>query len=234
MAAAPLPLKNSSNSGTPPSSRPLACDGVQGVGVGVVEGIRTFWKGYLRLALVAIPVRLVTAERAEATPKFHQIDRKSKQRIHYIKVANGDKKVGKDDIVMGYEVEPGNYVLLEKGELDAVRLETRHTIELTQFVDASEIDAAVFRAALLPAARRRRRRRRLPRHPRRAARGAQGRHRPTDFARPRKPRRALRRRRGSRARHVALRQRDPRRRRHLRLAWPSRSRGRTCWRWPSS
>jgi DNA end-binding protein Ku len=110
----------------------------------LAENIRTFWKGYLRLALVAIPVRLVSAERAEATPRFHQIDRKSKQRIRYVKVAAGDKKVASDDIVMGYEVEPGNYVLLEKNELDAVRLETRHTIELTQFVDANDVDPLYF------------------------------------------------------------------------------------------
>ncbi len=110
----------------------------------MAENIRTFWKGYLRLALVAIPVRLVSAERSEATPRFHQIDRKSKQRIRYVKVAAGDKKVANEDIVMGYEVEPGNYVLLEKGELDAVRLETRHTIELTQFVDANDVDPLYF------------------------------------------------------------------------------------------
>ena len=109
----------------------------------MAESIRTFWKGYLRLALVAIPVRLVAAERAEATPRFHQIDRKTKQRIRYIKMA-GERKVSGDDIVMGYEVEPGNYVLLEKDELDAVRLETRHTIELTQFVDAGDIDPLYF------------------------------------------------------------------------------------------
>jgi DNA end-binding protein Ku len=109
----------------------------------VAETIRTFWKGFLRLALVAIPVRLVSAERSEAIPKFHQIDRKSKQRIRYIKMA-GERKVGGEDIVMGYEVEPGNYVLLEKDELDAVRLETRHTIELTQFVDAGDIDPLYF------------------------------------------------------------------------------------------
>lgn len=110
----------------------------------MAESIRTFWKGYLRLALVAIPVRLVAAERAEATPRFHQIDRQSKQRIRYLKVGAGDRKVANEDIVMGYEVEPGNYVLLEKDELDAVRLETRHTIELTQFVDACDIDPVYF------------------------------------------------------------------------------------------
>lgn len=110
----------------------------------MADNVRTFWKGYLRLALVAIPVRLVAAERAEASPRFHQIDRKSKQRIRYLKVAAGERKVSPEDIVMGYEVEPGNYVLLEKAELDAVRLETRHTIELTQFVDAADIDPLYF------------------------------------------------------------------------------------------
>ena len=80
----------------------------------MAKNIRTFWKGYLRLALVAIPVRLVSAEQSEETPHFHQIDRKSKQRIRYLKVATGDKSVAKEDIVMGYEVEPGNYVLLER------------------------------------------------------------------------------------------------------------------------
>ena len=110
----------------------------------MAQNVRTFWKGYLRLALVAIPVRLVSAEIAQATPHFHQIDRKSKQRIHYLKVAANDRKVASEDIVMGYEVEPGNYVLLEKDELNAVKLETRHTIELTQFVDAADIDPLYF------------------------------------------------------------------------------------------
>jgi DNA end-binding protein Ku len=110
----------------------------------MAESVRTFWKGHLRLALVTIPIRLVTAEKASATPRFHQIDRNTKQRIRYIKVVPGKGEVTKEDIVMGYEVEPGNYVLMEDGELDAVRLETRHTIELTQFVDLAEIDPLYF------------------------------------------------------------------------------------------
>ena len=110
----------------------------------MAESVRTFWKGYIRLALVTIPVRLVAAERAQATPKFHQIDRTSKQRIRYLKVTPGKGEVAKENIVMGYEIEPGNYVLMEKDELDAVRLETKHTIELTQFVDATEIDPLYF------------------------------------------------------------------------------------------
>ncbi len=108
------------------------------------ESVRTFWKGYLRLALVAIPIKLVSAEKAEATPRFHQIDRKSRQRIRYLKVAPGKGEVAREDIVMGYEVEPGNYVLMEDGELDSVKLESRHTIELVQFVESDEIEPLYF------------------------------------------------------------------------------------------
>ena len=108
------------------------------------ESVRTFWKGYLRLALVNIPIRLVSAERAEAEVHFHQVDRQSRQRIKYIKVAPGRGEVKKDDIVMAYEVEPGNYVFMEDADLDALKLSTRHTVELTQFVDHDEIDPLYF------------------------------------------------------------------------------------------
>lgn len=107
-------------------------------------GVRSFWKGHLRLSLVTIPVRLVSATRADGTVSFHQVDRKSRQRVRYQKVVPGKGEVDKDDIVRGYEVEPGEYVLLEDDELDALKLETRHTIELTQFVDACEIDPLYF------------------------------------------------------------------------------------------
>lgn len=105
---------------------------------------RSFWKGHLRLSLVTIPVRLVTATRSDTAVSFHQVDRKTKQRVRYQKVVPGVGEIDKDDIVRGYEVEPGNYVLLEDEELDALKLETRHTIELTQFVDACEIDPLYF------------------------------------------------------------------------------------------
>lgn len=106
--------------------------------------VRSFWKGHLRLSLVTIPVRLVSATRTDGAVSFHQVDRKTKQRIRYQKVVPGSGEVEKDDIVRGFEVEPGNYVLLEDEELDALKLETRHTIELTQFVDACDIDPLYF------------------------------------------------------------------------------------------
>lgn len=106
--------------------------------------IRTFWKGELRLALVSIPVRMVTATKTSAQLRFHQVHRDSKKRIKYAKMAPGVGEVGMDEIVHGYEVEPGNYVLLEDEELDSLKLKSRHTIELTDFVDVCEIDPLYF------------------------------------------------------------------------------------------
>jgi DNA end-binding protein Ku len=110
----------------------------------MAESTRTFWKGHLRLALVSIPVRLVAAERAESEMRFHQVDRNSRQRIRYLKVAPGKGEVKKEDIVLGYEFEPGNYVFMEDEELDSLKLSSRHTIELSQFVDADEIEPLYF------------------------------------------------------------------------------------------
>jgi DNA end-binding protein Ku len=108
------------------------------------DSSRSFWKGYLRLALVSIPVRLISAERAGSEIKFHQVDRVSKQRIRYAKIAPGRGEVAKEDIATAYEFEPGNYVFIEDDELDALKLPSRHAIELTQFVDAAEIDPLYF------------------------------------------------------------------------------------------
>jgi DNA end-binding protein Ku len=108
------------------------------------ERIRSFWKGHLRLSLVIIPVRMVTATRADGHISFHQVHRETKQRIRYQKTAPGVGKVEQTDIVSGYEIEPGQYVLFEGEELDELKLKTRHTIELTQFVDSCEIDPLYF------------------------------------------------------------------------------------------
>jgi len=110
----------------------------------MAANVRSFWKGHLRLSLVTIPVRLVSAARSDGAVAFHQVDRKTRQRVRYQKVVPGAGEVDKDDIVRGYEVEPGHYVLLEDEELDSLKLETRRTIELTQFVDACEIDPLYF------------------------------------------------------------------------------------------
>ena len=110
----------------------------------MAEFVRTFWKGHLRLALVSIPIKLVTAEKSEAEIHFHQVDRESKKRIKYIKVVPGKGEIKKENIAMAYEVEPGNYVFMDDTDLDNLKLKSRQVVELTQFVDADEIDPLYF------------------------------------------------------------------------------------------
>lgn len=105
---------------------------------------RAYWQGQIRLALVSIPVEIYTATKSGAQIAFHQIHEPSGQRIKYEKVAPGVGAVEPDEIVKGYEVEKGEYILLEQDEIDAVKLESRKTLELTQFVDADEIDVLYY------------------------------------------------------------------------------------------
>ncbi|KTF69104.1 Ku protein [Sphingomonas sp. HT-1] len=105
---------------------------------------RAYWQGQIRLALVSIPVEIYTATKSGAQIAFHQIHEPSGQRIKYEKVAPGVGTVEPDEIVKGYEIEKGEYVLLEQDEIDAVKLESKKTLELTQFVDADEIDVLYY------------------------------------------------------------------------------------------
>ncbi len=105
---------------------------------------RAYWQGQIRLALVSIPVEIYTATRSGAQIAFHQIHEPSGQRIKYEKVAPGVGAVEPDEIVKGYEIGKGEYVLLEQDEIDAVKLESKKTLELTQFVDADEIDVLYY------------------------------------------------------------------------------------------
>ncbi|KRB81383.1 DNA repair protein [Sphingomonas sp. Root710] len=105
---------------------------------------RAYWQGQIRLALVSIPVEIYNATSSSATVAFHQIHEPSGKRIKYEKVVPGVGPVDTDDIVKGYEVSKGNYVLLEQDEIDAVKLESKRTLELIQFVDADAIDVLYF------------------------------------------------------------------------------------------
>ena len=105
---------------------------------------RAYWQGQIRLALVSIPVEIYSATKSGAQISFHQIHEPTGQRIKYEKVVPGVGPVDVDEIVKGYEVEKGEYVLLEQDEIDAVKLESKKTLELTQFVDASEIDVLYY------------------------------------------------------------------------------------------
>ena len=105
---------------------------------------RAYWQGQIRLALVSIPVEVYSATKSGAQISFNQIHEPSGKRIHYEKVVEGIGPVDRDEIVKGYEISKGNYVLLDQEEIDAVKIESRKTLELVQFVDAGEIDVFYF------------------------------------------------------------------------------------------
>ncbi len=105
---------------------------------------RAYWQGQIRLALVSIPVEIYPAVKSGAQISFRQIHEPSGKRVKYEKVVPGIGPIDTDEIVKGYEVEKGSYVLLEPDEIDAVKLESKKTLELTQFVDAHEIDVLYY------------------------------------------------------------------------------------------
>ncbi|ROU02904.1 Ku protein [Histidinibacterium lentulum] len=105
---------------------------------------RAVWKGQLRLSLVSIPVELHSATRSNAKVSFRQIHGPSGQRVRYEKTVPGVGPVPSDEILKGYETGDGEYLLLEPEEIDAIRLETKKTLELVQFVGACDIPPIYF------------------------------------------------------------------------------------------
>ncbi|MXO63447.1 Ku protein [Qipengyuania oceanensis] len=105
---------------------------------------RAYWQGQIRLALVSIPVEIYTATKSGAKISFNQIHEPSGKRISYEKVVPGIGPVDRDEIIRGYEVSKGNYVLLEDEEIEAVKIESKRTLELVQFVDTCEIDPLYY------------------------------------------------------------------------------------------
>ena len=101
---------------------------------------RAYWRGQIRLALVSIPVEMFTAVKSGASIQFRQIHEPSGKPIQYEKVVAGIGPVDRDEILKGYEIGKGNYVLLQEDEIEAVRLESTKTLELVQFVDLDEVD----------------------------------------------------------------------------------------------
>jgi len=105
---------------------------------------RAYWSGNIRLSLVSIPVDIVPATKPAAKIAFHQVHKPSGSRVKYQKVVPGIGEVENDDIVKGYEVEKGKYVLLTDEEIDQIKLEAKKTIDLVQFVDLHEIDQLYY------------------------------------------------------------------------------------------
>jgi DNA end-binding protein Ku len=105
---------------------------------------RAYWRGQIRLALVSIPVEIFSATKSGAQIAFNQIHEPTGKRIKYEKVVPGVGPVDPEEIVRGYQYEKGSYVVVSDEELEAVKLESKKTLELTQFVDYDEVDVLYF------------------------------------------------------------------------------------------
>jgi DNA end-binding protein Ku len=105
---------------------------------------RPYWSGQIQISLVSFGVKLFVATEAKSEIRFHQLSRKSGERIKHQKVSTDEGPVDNSDIVKGYEYRKGEYVTIEPDEIEHLRIASKHTLEVTQFVDADELDPEFF------------------------------------------------------------------------------------------
>lgn len=101
---------------------------------------RPTWQGHLKLSLVTCPVSLYTAINSGGDVHFNLINPKTNNRIRMITTDPDTGPVNRSDLVKGYEVSKGEYILLTDEEIKSVRLESTKTIDIERFVPAEEID----------------------------------------------------------------------------------------------
>jgi DNA end-binding protein Ku len=109
---------------------------------------RPYWSGRIQVSLVSFGVQLFVATESKSQISFHQISRSTGERIRHQKVlqsaVDSDNEtaaeaVGKDEIVKGYEYRKGEYVLVESSELENLKVPSKHTIDVSQFVTMDEL-----------------------------------------------------------------------------------------------
>jgi DNA end-binding protein Ku len=106
---------------------------------------RPYWKGYLKLSLVSCPIALTPATSSTEKVSFRQVNKETGNRIRYKKVdAETDEEVPGDQIGKGYEVGKNEYLIMDDEELEAVELESNHTIDIDQFVPFAQIDKRYY------------------------------------------------------------------------------------------
>src|SRR5215831_12483891 len=107
---------------------------------------RAYWKGYLKLSLVSCPIALFPATSEREKISFHQLNKETGNRIRYRKVdAETGDEVSQDNIIKGYELGKSEYIELDPEELEAVAIESKHTLEIEEFVPKKDIDELYLR-----------------------------------------------------------------------------------------
>ena len=109
--------------------------------------VRAYWKGSLKLSLVSCPVLLYPASTSSDKTRFHMINKETGNRLkqQMVDAVTGDV-VENGQKGRGYELKKGEYVEIEKDELDAVQIESNHTIDIDSFVPEQEIDKRYLRS----------------------------------------------------------------------------------------
>src|SRR5271169_1348113 len=106
-----------------------------------VPAVRPYWKGYIKLALVSCPIGLWTASSSGDRVAFRQINKKTGNRLRQQLVDDETREpVEAAEKGRGYEYAKGSYLMIEDHELDAIEIESNHTIEIDSFVPRGEID----------------------------------------------------------------------------------------------
>jgi DNA end-binding protein Ku len=111
---------------------------------------RPYWSGPIVISLVSFSVKLFVATEARSQIAFHQLSRATGERVKYRKSAGTDEDsapttaLANDDIVKGYEYRKGQYVTIEPADLANLRVPSKHSLDVAQFVPASEIDPAFY------------------------------------------------------------------------------------------
>ncbi len=107
--------------------------------------MRSVWKGHIQFSLVTIPVRIYNAIETAETIKFNQLHQGCNGPIGYDKRCKKcNKVVSSQEIVKGYQYEPEQYVILESGDFEKIKLKSTKIIEIEGFVNASEVDPMLF------------------------------------------------------------------------------------------
>ena len=105
---------------------------------------RPIWSGSISFGLVNVPVKLFTAVRKKSV-RFHQLHAADGARIQQKRVCSVDgEEVAYEDLVKGYELFPGQYVVIDPDELDALDPEATQTIDIEDFVDLADIDPLYY------------------------------------------------------------------------------------------
>ncbi len=101
---------------------------------------RPVWQGHLRLSLVSCPVALFNATSRSNDISFHLLNPETNNRIRMIPTDPETGPVERSSLVKGYEIEKNRYVILDEEDLDSVKLQTTHTLDIENFVDEDSID----------------------------------------------------------------------------------------------